>query len=161
MADEKEILTPDKNEKTQQTTKKVSIKMLPNEQAGQPLYSNFSTVNAGQGVVLVDFGFLDPQNLSILNQMAISGEKLPDAINVKLSSRMAVSIDTAHHLSQQLNQLLSTKPPEAVVQSQHNTNEQNKNDPPVSTDSGAEVDSLDTQKSDKGGFRFPWSKKTH
>ncbi|WP_295626172.1 hypothetical protein [uncultured Nitrosomonas sp.] len=161
MTDEKEILTQDKSETTQKTTKKVSIKMLPNELAGQPLYSNFSTVNAGQGVVLVDFGFLDPQNLNILNQMAISGEKLPDVINVKLSSRMAVSVDTARHLSQQLNQLLSAKPPEAVVHSQQDTNEENTNDPPVSTDSNAGVDGLDTQKSDKGGFRFPWSKKTH
>ncbi len=156
MTDEKEILTQGKNEAARRATKKVSIRMLPSEHAAQPLYSNFSTVNGGQGVVLVDFGFLDPQNLNTLNQMAISGEKLPDVINVKLSSRMAVSIDTARHLSQQLNQLLSTKSPAAVVPSQQSTN-----DSPIQADSSADTDGMDTRKNDKAGFRFPWSKKTH
>ena len=85
-------------------------------------------------------------------------ETLPDAISGKMSSRIAISIDTAHHLSQQLNQLLSTKPSTTVAQSQ-----QSATDPVLqssSSSSTAAVDSQNAQKSDKNSFRFPWSKKT-
>lgn len=159
MSDEKDIVTQDKDGMTQPATKQIGIRMLPGEHTGQPLYSNCSTVNGGQGVVLVDFGFLDPQSLNALNRMARSGEKLPDAVNVKLSSRMAISIDTAHHLSQQLNQLLGTKLSAAVAQDQKNTN----NPSSIQTGSGTLGEGgLDTQKNDdKSSFRFPWSKKTH
>ncbi|SOD18854.1 hypothetical protein [Nitrosomonas ureae] len=158
MSDEKDIVTQDKDEMTQPATKQIGIRMLPGEHTGQPLYSNCSTVNGGQGVVLVDFGFLDPQSLNALNRMARSGEKLPDVVTVKLSSRMAISIDTAHHLSQQLNQLLGTRLSAAVTQQgQKNTNEPSMQPGSNTLGEGG----LDTQKNDKSGFRFPWSKKTH
>ena len=159
MVDDKNILTQDKDEMTQPATKPISIRMSPGEQTGQPIYSNFASVNAGQGVVIVDFGFLDSQNLNTLNRVTRSGEALPDAINGKMSSRMAISIDTAHHLSQQLNQLLSKKPSATVAQGQ-----QSAADPLLQANSSsgaAAVDSQNAQKSAKGSFRFPWSKKTH
>lgn len=158
MVDDKNILTQDKDEMAQSATKQVSIRMSPGEHTGQSLYSNFASVNGGQGVVIVDFGFLDSQNLNSLNRVTRSGEALPDAINGKMSSRMAISIDTAHHLSQQLNQLLSTKPSFTVAQSLQSAAD---SAPKASSSSStAAVDSQDAQKSDKGGFRFPWSKKT-
>ncbi|SFE95316.1 DUF3467 domain-containing protein [Nitrosomonas sp. Nm166] len=87
----------------------VNIKMQHGEHTGQPLYSNFASVQAGQGVVIVDFGFLDPQIIHALNRLARSGEKMPDTVNARMSSRMAISIDAASNLSQQLNQLLQKK----------------------------------------------------
>lgn len=158
MVDDKNILTQDKDEMTQSATKPISIRMSPGEQTGQPIYSNFASVNAGQGVVIVDFGFLDSQNLNTLNRVTRSGEALPDAINGKMSSRMAISIDTAHHLSQQLNQLLCTKPSATVAQGQQSATDSVLQ--ASSSSSTAAVDSRNAQKSDKGGFRFPWSKKT-
>lgn len=156
MVDDKNILTQDKDEMTQSATKPISIRMSPGEQTGQPIYSNFASVNAGQGVVIVDFGFLDSQNLNTLNRVTRSGEALPDAINGKMSSRMAISIDTAHHLSQQLNQLLRTKPSAAVAQGQQSATDSVLQ----ASSSTAAADSQNAQKSDKSGFRFPWSKKT-
>ncbi len=157
MSDEKDIVTQDKDEVARPAAKQIGIRILPGEHTGQPLYSNCATVNTGQGVVLVDFGFLDPQSLNALNRLVKSGEKLPDAVNVKLSSRMAISIDTAHHLSQQLNQLLGTQLSAAAAQQGHKTT-----DEPSQTGSDMLGESgLDTQKNDKSGFRFPWSKKTH
>lgn len=158
MVDDKNILTQDKDEMTQPAAKQVSIRMSPGEQTGQSLYSNFASVNGGQGVVIVDFGFLDSQNLNTLNRITRSGESLPDAINGKMTSRMAISIDTAHHLSQQLNQLLSTKPTSMVAQSPQSAADSAQQ--VSSSSSTAAVDSQNAQKSDKGGFRFPWSKKT-
>lgn len=156
MVDDKNISTQDKDGMTQSATKQISIRMSPGEHTGQPLYSNFASVNGGQGVVTVDFGFLDSQNLNTLNRVTRSGEMLPDSINGKMSSRMAISIDTAHHLSQQLNQLLSAKPSVTAAQSQQSAADSAQQ----ASSSIAAIDSQNTQKSDKGGFRFPWTKKT-
>ncbi len=87
----------------------VNIKMQHGERTGQPLYSNFASVQAGQGAIIVDFGFLDPQIIQALNRLARSGEKMPDSVNARLSCRMAMSVESANNLSQQLNQLLQKK----------------------------------------------------
>lgn len=84
----------------------VNIRMQQGEHTGQPLYSNFTSVQAGQGVVIVDFGFLDPQTINTLNRLARSGEKAPDTVGARMSCRMAISVDAAKNLAQQLNQLL-------------------------------------------------------
>ena len=158
MVDEKNILTQDKDEMTQSATKPISIRMSPGEQTGQPIYSNFASVNAGQGVVIVDFGFLDSQNLNTLNRVTRSGEALPDAINGKMTSRMAVSIDAANQLAQQLNLLLGQKTDlqgQAGLQNMTNQSEVSAS----STNTAAEGSAK--PESDKSRFRFPWSKKTH
>jgi sortase (surface protein transpeptidase) len=70
---------------------------------------------------------------------------------------MAISIDAAKHLSQQLNQLLSAK-----AESHAQVNQQNKAD--SKTEARSSNDTFDNetkQKSEQSGFRFPWSKKTH
>lgn len=122
----------------------VKVAIQGGEQTGQPVYSNLTSVQSGQGIVMVDFGFMDPQTMQLLNRKIASGEKVSDTINAKMSCRMAVSIDAANQLSQQLNQLLGLKP---NVQQQ--ATQQEKTEQP------------DKQEIGKGGFRFPWSKKTH
>lgn len=83
--------------------------MQQGEHTGQPIYANFTAVQGGQGVVFVDFGFLEPQALQSLARMAQSGEKAPETIGARMSSRMAISADAAANLAQQLNQLLQPK----------------------------------------------------
>ncbi len=87
----------------------ISIKMQQGEHTGQPLYSNFTATQAGQGVVIVDFGFVDPQTIHAVNRLARSGEKVPDTVGAKMLCRMAISIEAANSLAQQLNQLLNRK----------------------------------------------------
>lgn len=101
----------DKNdaEVAQSQAMQVNIRMQQGEHTGQPLYSNFVSVQGGQGVVIVDFGFLDPQTINALNRLARSGEKVPDTIGARMSCRMAISVEAARNLSQQLNQLLQRK----------------------------------------------------
>ena len=94
---------------TEPHTMQVSIRMQQGEHTGQPLYSNFTSVQGGQGVVIVDFGFLDPQTITAVNRLARSGEKIPDTIGARMSCRMAISVEAASNLSQQLNQLLRKK----------------------------------------------------
>ncbi|PTQ78804.1 hypothetical protein C8R26_101120 [Nitrosomonas oligotropha] len=87
----------------------VNIRMQQGEHTGQPLYSNFTSVQGGQGVVIVDFGFLDPQTINALNRLARSGEKAPEAVGARMSCRMAISVEAATNLAHQLNQLFQRK----------------------------------------------------
>lgn len=108
MTDEKDTQTENKINAAQPEAKQVSIRMQQGEHTGQPIYSNFTAVQGAQGVVMVDFGFLDPQTIKALNQMARSGEKM-QTVSARMSCRMAISIEAANQLAQQLNQLLRRK----------------------------------------------------
>ncbi|PTQ78803.1 hypothetical protein C8R26_101119 [Nitrosomonas oligotropha] len=139
----------------------VKVAMQGGEQTAQPIYSNLTSVQNAQGVVMVDFGFMDPQTMQLLNQKIASGEKISDTITAKMSCRMAVSVDAANQLSQQLNQLLGLNPnvhKQAVQQKRAEQSESMVTK--LDTDAIPKEES-DKQESGKGGFRFPWSKKTH
>lgn len=109
MTDNNEIQAEDKTETTLPHAMQINIRMQQGEHTGQPLYSNFTSVQGGQGVVMVDFGFLDPQTIHAVNRLARSGEKVPDTVGARMSCRMAISVEAANNLTQQLTQLLHRK----------------------------------------------------
>lgn len=157
MAEGNDLVIGSKEETAQSHPVQVNIKMQQGEHTGQPLYSNFTSVQGGSGVVIVDFGFLDPQIMNALSRMVRSGKKTPDAINAKMSCRMAISIEAANQLAQQLDQLLGTK-----VDSQVRVNQQDAAAQMMQTASSSNLsEGKDTSESRQSGFRFPWSKKTH
>lgn len=88
----------------------VNIRMQSGEHTGQPVFSNLTSVQASQGVVVIDFGFIEPQTIQALGRLAQSGEKAPNTISAKMSCRMVVSLEAASQLAQQLSQLLVKKP---------------------------------------------------
>lgn len=139
----------------------VKVSMQEGEYTGQPIYSNLTSAQSGQGVVMVDFGFLDPQTMQLLNQKIASGEKISNTITAKMSCRMAVSVDAANQLSQQLNQLLGLNPNAHVQAVQQKRTEQSESVVTKSDTDAIPKEESDKQESGKGGFRFPWSKKTH
>ena len=114
MTDEKNPVQPEKAENASGHAMQVNIRMQQGEHTGVPLYSNFVAVHPGQGVVMVDFGFLDPQTVSAINKLARSGEKVPETVGARMSCRMAISVEAARNLSQQLNQLLDQKTQHSV-----------------------------------------------
>ena len=69
MAEENNALTETKSDDAQPQARQVKISMQQGEHTGQPIYSNLTSTQGGQGVVLVDFGFLDPQTMHALNRM--------------------------------------------------------------------------------------------
>ena len=85
MTDEKETQSKNQVESTQPQALQVGIRMQQGEHTGQPIYSNFTAVHGGQGVVLVDFGFVEPQAMQALARMTKSGEKMPETIGAKNS----------------------------------------------------------------------------
>ena len=84
----------------------VAVRLQPVEHSQQPVFSNFTTVQAGTGVVFIDFGFLEPQTIANLARLGQPGVTVPEAIGGTLACRMALSIDTVANLANQLNQLL-------------------------------------------------------
>lgn len=142
----------------------VKVSMQQGEHTGQPIYSNFTSVQGGQGVIIVDFGFLDPQTIHALNQMTRSGDKPSGTINARMSCRMAISIDAANQLIQQLNQLLHKKTIAPAPSDQQKISDQaNKTVPntaPASNTVTAD-EKTNAPESNQGGFKFPWSKKKH
>lgn len=96
-------------EPTESNTMQVNIRMQHGEHSGQPLYSNFTSIQGGQGVVIVDFGFLDPQTINSLSRSTRSADKVPETVDARILSRMAISVDAAKNLAQQLNHAFQTK----------------------------------------------------
>ena len=158
MAEENTKPTENEDNASQVRTTQVRISMQQGKHTEQPIYSNLTTVQSGQGVVIVDFGFIDPHTINSLNHMARSDEKTPDTISAKMSCRMAISTDAAIQLAQQLNQLLNKRTAvQMPIDQQKMTDQANKTIsstiPPDEKSSAPE--------SSQSGFRFPWSKKTH
>lgn len=138
---------------SRQQALQVSVKMQQNERTSQPIYANFTSVQGGQRVIIVDFGFVDPQLISALNRMAKSGEKTPDTIDATMSCRIALSIETASQLAQQLNQLFHTKPePKASAVQQNAISD---GDAPLNTMASDEKNI--SKEEAQRGFKFPWS----
>lgn len=157
MGKENSILTGSKGETAQPHPVKITIRMQQGERTGQPIYSNFTSVHGEQGVIIVDFGFLDPETMHALNRMVRSGEKVSGTIDAKMSCRMAISIEAAKQLVQQLNQLLGKGTHAQVQMNQPNTVSQTTEVAPSIGNS----DEKSSPDSNQSGFRFPWSKKTH
>ncbi len=109
MTEQNEVPVANKAEAAGSQAMQVNVRMQQGEHSGQPLYSNFASVQGGQGIVIVDFGFLDPQTMHTLNRLVRSGEKVPNTVGARMSCRIALSIEAAHNLAHQLNQLLQNK----------------------------------------------------
>ena len=84
----------------------VNIRLKPVDRSGQPIFSNFTVARRAPGTVFVDFGFLEPNAMNSIIRRAQSGEKVPEGIGGQLVCRVALGLDTAAQLAQQLNQLL-------------------------------------------------------
>ena len=84
----------------------VAVRLQPVEHSQQPIFSNFATVQAGTGIVFIDFGFLEPQTMAHLARLGQPGVSVPEANGGTLACRMALSLDTVANLANQLNQLL-------------------------------------------------------
>ena len=103
------MTSPNDADLAKSSAKRINIKMQPGEHTHQLLYSNLTHVQGEHGVVIIDFGFIDPQTINAINQLAKTGEKIPETITARMSCRMAISIEAANHLYQQLNQLMQKK----------------------------------------------------
>ena len=84
----------------------LGIRLQPVDGSDQPVFSNFTVVQGAPGTVFVDFGFLEPSVMPALARQLQSGGKVPETINGRLCCRVALGLDAAAQLAQQLNQHL-------------------------------------------------------
>lgn len=156
MIDENNTITGTTAEASQ-SAKQINVQMHWAGNTGQPVYSNFATANAAQGVVIVDFGFIDPGAVNAVNQALKSGEKISQTLDAKLTFRMSLNPETAQKLSQQLNQILTLSSVAATPVAAGN--ESNATAKKETGSSDEKTGGQAAQKSESSGFRFPWSKK--
>ncbi len=142
-----------KTQNARQQPMQINVRMQQNAHTSQPIYANFTTVQNAQKIIIVDFGFVDPQLIATLNRLARTGEKTPDTIEATMSCRMALNLETAHQLFVQLGQLFPNKPESRVTAEQQNETP-TRNIPANTT---ATVEEKITSKEDQRGFKFPWS----
>ena len=84
----------------------LGMRLQPVNHSDQPIFSNFTVVQGAPGTVFLDFGFLEPSVMPALARQARSGGKMPEAINGRLACRVALGLDAAVQLVQQLDQHL-------------------------------------------------------
>jgi hypothetical protein len=84
----------------------LGVRLVPVNNSDQPLFANYTTVNATPGIAFLDFAFLEPSVLLALPHV----EKVPESINGRLVVRVALAPDALQNLARQLNSLLQPRP---------------------------------------------------
>lgn len=133
----------------------IKISLQQSEQAGQPIYANFTSLSPGQGVVIVNFGFIDSQAIRALQHNIKSGQNPPAQIAANMSCRVALNSNAIQQLVQQLGQLLNLP-----INTPANIDQKNPTQSPQEQPSNnAPPEKAAEAPNSSGGFRFPWSKK--
>ncbi len=80
----------------------LGVRLVPAGDSDQPRVANYTSLTLAPGMAFIDFGFFEPAMLAALPRVAQQGGKLPEAINGRLATRVAMSYETLHNLHQQL-----------------------------------------------------------
>lgn len=101
--------TPRNSDVTTPSTQQVraDINLRPIEGSDRPVLANLTSVQTVMDLVMVDFGFLEPQTINAITQAGRSGTNLPGPLTGQLASRVAMNLQTAGQLMQQLNELFN------------------------------------------------------
>jgi hypothetical protein len=88
------------------SARNVGIELVASGDSDQPVLSNIVMLQPTPGVVLIDFGFVEPGAMAAVSQMARTGKKLPERMKGRLAVRVALSYDVLANLHQQAGRLL-------------------------------------------------------
>lgn len=84
----------------------LGVRLVPAGDSDQPRVANYTALTLAPGMAFLDFGFFEPAMLAALPRVAQQGGKLPESINGRLATRVAMSYDTLANLHQQLGNAL-------------------------------------------------------
>lgn len=87
----------------------LGVRLHPAAMPEQRVYSNLTVVQGGPGAVFVDFGFVEPAALNAVIRAVQTGTDAPENISGQLACRVALSVDAAVQLAQQLAAVLKPK----------------------------------------------------
>ncbi len=84
----------------------IAVRLAPANYSDQPVLANYVSLQPASGMLLLDFGFLEPAVLAALPGVAKCGGKLPESLNGRLAVRVAMGYESAAQLQNQLTRLL-------------------------------------------------------
>ena len=85
----------------------IAVRLVPANDSDRPVLANYVSLQPASGMLLLDFGFLEPSVLAALPNVARRGGKLPESLNGRLAVRVAMGYDGAVQLQNQLTRLLA------------------------------------------------------
>jgi hypothetical protein len=93
---------------TDATDKTISlnVRLKPSESSAQPRATNYTNVGVAQGIVYLDFGFIEPALLGAIAKTAKDGQAAPKGLEGHLVARVAMGVDVLARLHQQIQQVL-------------------------------------------------------
>lgn len=106
-------MSAETNDKTEKADSKpaakstqIAVRLVPANDSDRPVLANYVSLQPASGMLLLDFGFLEPAVLAALPNVARRGGKLPESLNGRLAVRVAMGYDSAVQLQNQLTRLM-------------------------------------------------------
>ncbi len=94
------------NSKSATKSAQIAVRLVPANDSDRPVLANYVSLQPASGMLLLDFGFLEPAVIAALPNVARRGGKLPESLNGRLAVRVAMGYDGAVQLQNQLTRLL-------------------------------------------------------
>lgn len=92
----------DKNQKSAA----VNVTLRGGEQASHPALANYTTVGVAQGLVYLDFGFLEPAMLAAATRAGQNGDGSSKTLEGRVTTRVAMPLDSFLRLHQQIKSVI-------------------------------------------------------
>lgn len=89
------------------TTIALNVRLKPSESSAHPRAANYTNVAVAQGIVYLDFGFLEPAMLAAMAKTSKDGQAAPKGLEGHLVTRVAMDIGALARLHQQMQQVLA------------------------------------------------------
>ncbi len=88
------------------TTIALNVRLKPSDSSAHPRAVNYTNVGVAQGIVYLDFGFIEPALLAAIAKTAKDGQAAPKGLDGHLVTRVAMDLGALARLQQQIQQVL-------------------------------------------------------
>ncbi len=88
------------------TTIALNVRLKPSDASAHPQAANYTNVGVAQGIVYLDFGFIEPALLAAIAKTAKDGQAAPKGLDGHLVTRVAMDVGALARLQQQIQQVL-------------------------------------------------------
>jgi hypothetical protein len=92
---------------TESASVQLALRLRASDNSDRPIVSNVSAVQAGSGMVLIDFGFVEQRTIEEMTRAMRAGQKTSDSIDGRLECRVAMGLGDIAQLTRQLQQVLA------------------------------------------------------
>jgi hypothetical protein len=86
----------------------LNVRLKPSDSSAHPRAANYTNVGIAQGIVYLDFGFIEPAALAAIAKTVTDGQATPKGLDGTLVARVALGLDVLVRLQRQIQHLLAT-----------------------------------------------------